>query len=955
MKKHIIIVFALLFVICAVSPFFADDQEFFSYSVKPYIWIIFDTSGSMIWNMGGSECGGDGSKDHLGGCGWPYQPGTESRLYICKQAIYGLLNNITIDMYWGLATFEMDSYPGGRNGDYYDCWRSTIYWRGSPNNSYDYYGGDLARDMFFIRAPLDSGFAHIQNNILPWVDQNASTNWYDPTEIRGDGGTPTAPALLGARYWVHTHGPSDSARDCRPYFIILLTDGEPTWDMNSHDYNTKLRQYDTGSPKRHSWEEAALLRNVDVGDTVIDVKTYVIGIGMSGSQTLDSIAYYGGTEQYYPANDPSQLQEVLNEIVSDIIEQSTSYSGSEVTSIQEEFITTSYEARMYLCSFVPSASAVWDGHLKAVKLVAGSWNVDSIPDSLMYWDAGDSLTNRSAATRQIYTQKGGFWTPFNVANITPADLDVATAGARDSVINTVYSGGPNGANGYLSDIFHSSPLRIFGPNYFYEDDDFFKYRNEMDTTREPMIYAGANDGMLHCFRDSTGEEMWAFIPNDQLKNLKYLLTEHRYFVDAKTMAADIWFPFSATDSFKNQNEWKTILISGERQGGRAYSALDVTDPYNPDFEFTFDTTMIPLGQTWSDPVMFKVHKDSLEDKNDRFFGFFGGGYWQDTLYDIYSPVAPVPGSGIYVFDVQGMCTNNPPIMGTHYWKIPPNPASSFADSMLYPFPSQVSVIDTNLDTYADMFYIGDWAGRLWKVIMNEYGDSSSVVVNDWEANVIFKAPKPVNVAGDSLWQPMFFPSTHAWDGRRWWLFFGTGDRANAVKENTKNRFYAIIDGDYDPPITEADLKHVPLDSALAESEIIGPPFYKGWYLEYADFDYTDSMSGPAVPRDGEKTTSYATVIMDTLVFTTYQPYENNDPCATSSGIGRLYKIHYKTGSYGNAAPSRIIGSGLPQAPRYSFSISGEGLEIINLPGQVIVQQTANIGVRRKLLWWQETH
>ena len=30
------------------------------------------------------------------------------------------------------------------------------------------------------------------------------------------------------------------------------------------------------------------------------------------------------------------------------------------------------------------------------------------------------------------------------------------------------------------------------------------------------IYFGSNDGMIHCLRDSDGEEMWAFIPPDAL-------------------------------------------------------------------------------------------------------------------------------------------------------------------------------------------------------------------------------------------------------------------------------------------------------------------------------------------------------------------------------------------------------------------------------------------------------
>ena len=31
-------------------------------------------------------------------------------------------------------------------------------------------------------------------------------------------------------------------------------------------------------------------------------------------------------------------------------------------------------------------------------------------------------------------------------------------------------------------------------------------------TRKEVVYVGANDGMLHAFDSTTGEELWAFIP-----------------------------------------------------------------------------------------------------------------------------------------------------------------------------------------------------------------------------------------------------------------------------------------------------------------------------------------------------------------------------------------------------------------------------------------------------------
>ncbi len=909
MIKHIIVsIFVLLLILCAANQLFADDQEFFSYSETPEVWITLDKSGSMDEGWGGPN----------------------TRLYDVKDALYQLINDPEIYLRWGLATF-------------------------SGNPTYAYQG-------FNEVVGMDYGDSAHLAEISKWIDHNETNG-----EITAGGCTPLPGALRGARYRYMDDIDVDTtgARWCRRYFVLLLTDGEPTYGIDTTNYNAGKLSGTMGDCNTYEWMktqcywEANSLRRTWVPygtdstncEQEVDIKTYVIGVALE-SYTLDSIAIYGGTEHYYPANNPDSLNLALKKIIYDIISQVTSYAGAEVTSIQEQFITQQYEAKMYICSFFPSDAPIWEGHLKAVKLIAGTFQIDSIPDSLVYWDAGENLENTPVANRTIYSEKGYSLVTFDAANITKSDLGVASDSTRDSIINTVYSGSPSGTMGYLGDVFHSTPARIHGPNYFYEDDAFCNYRDSINTHREPMIYAGANDGMLHCFNDSTGDEMWAFIPNDQLPNLKNLLTEHRYYEDANAMAADVWFPNPpGTDDFKNKNEWRTVLIFGQRQGGWNYSALDVTDPYNPDFLFNFDTSMADLGETWSDPVIYKIHKDSLKKENDRFFVFLGGGYWADSLYDIYDTLSLPFGNALYALDVVNMCGNTTPAMGTDYWKIPP--ATDYSTSMVYPFPAQPSVIDTNLDSYHDMLYIGDVGGQLWKVVLNDGNDSSSVVVNDWEADIIFKAPKPNNPSADSLWQPIFFPTTFAWDGRRWWVFFGTGDRARASKDYTVNRFYAIIDSNYTIPLEEADLKRVSDDGPLTEAEILAGT-YKGWYIVFTDYNNTDQWLGSWLVRYGEKATSYPTVLMDTLIFTTFQPFDIQDPCISASGIARLYKMYYKTGSYAIAGPSEIIGTGLPQAPRYSFDISGEGLQIITLPGEVFVQATQSLGIRRKLLWWHET-
>ncbi len=940
MKYLIKLLLASVFLICTVSSFFADDTEFFRYYVTPNVWIILDTSGSMTWDMQGDWTGGDGSEGYEGwdtdGDGLP----NDARMYMVKNALHMLVSDPEIEIRWGLASFYQDDYWGSSDGKYTE----NIWWHSATQ--------PLAYQAFFQRVQMAEGApAHI-NAILKWVDNGGTP---PKQEFRAQGGTPIPGALRGARYEYQSTIPQDNARWCRGYYVLFLTDGEPTYGINPDGTWAGNGSFVDPLWQSQCASEAESLMNTYIppqgGDPeqVVPIKTFVVGVGLEGSTTLENMAIAGGTNHYYPATSPEELQAILQTIVSDIISEATSYSGAEVTSIQEEFITQGYEAKLYLCSFVPSYAPIWEGHMKCIKLVPGRWDIDSIPDSLVYWDAGEILKTTPIGSRNIYTEKNGTLIAFSSSNITAADLDVANDSIRDAVINTVYSGSPTGTMGHFGDIFHSTPLRIFGPNYFYTDDEFYMYRAYQDTTRQAAIYAGANDGMLHCTNDSTGAEMWAYIPNDQLPNLKYLLTEHKYYEDANVMAADVWFPSSPTDTFKDWTEWKTVLFFGQRQGGRHYSALDVTDPFNMGFFYNFDTMF--LGETWSDPVVFKIHKNTYEKTGDRFFAFLGGGYWPDSLYDIYdpplSPVQPPYGNVIIAKDVYNCCTNNPPVYGTDYWTIPAGPA--YSADMKYPFAAQASVVDTNLDSYFDNLYIGDIAGQLWKVILNG-PDSASIQINNWEAEIIFKAPKPLSQVHEELWQPIFFPVTYSMDMyHRWWLFFGTGDRAIASKEDTENRFYAILDSNYTDPLTESDLKRVSSLGPLTEAEIQAGT-YRGWYFVFEDFDHTDSIG----VRDGEKVTSFATVLLDTLIFTTFQPCDNSDPCMEASGVARLYKTYYKSGGYGSTSPSTIIGVGIPQSPRFSFDISGEGIQIINLPGEVIVTQTPNLGIRRKLLWWDET-
>jgi type IV pilus assembly protein PilY1 len=92
-------------------------------------------------------------------------------------------------------------------------------------------------------------------------------------------------------------------------------------------------------------------------------------------------------------------------------------------------------------------------------------------------------------------------------------------------------------------------------------------------TRPGMVYQGANDGMLHAFDATTGDEKWAYVPSMVLPTLnKYtrrVSFQHTYYVDGTPATSEV------SDGAGN---WKTILVGGLGKGGRGVYALDITNP-----------------------------------------------------------------------------------------------------------------------------------------------------------------------------------------------------------------------------------------------------------------------------------------------------------------------------------------------------------------------------------------
>ncbi|GAB4256807.1 MAG: PilC/PilY family type IV pilus protein [Methylomicrobium sp.] len=252
---------------------------------------------------------------------------------------------------------------------------------------------------------------------------------------------------------------------------------------------------------------------------------------------------------------------------------------------------------------------------------------------------------------------------------------------------------PNIQTNVLGDIVNSDPIYVEDQDFGYsvlpgtEGSSYTTFRNsDAYRNRRPMIYVGANDGMLHGFDarknvegqvTSGGNEVFAYIPNALFSELSQLTSpsyNHRYYVDGMSAAGDAYFDSS----------WHTLLAGTTAAGGRAVFALDVTYPdsfgvANVLWEFT-DRQDADLGYTFAQPSIARLHDGS-------WAVIVGNGYNSDNGHAVLFILNAKTGAIIKKIDT-----------------------GFGGDNGL----SSPLVVDSDGDRVADYVYAGDLKGNLWK-------------------------------------------------------------------------------------------------------------------------------------------------------------------------------------------------------------------------------------------------
>lgn len=136
----------------------------------------------------------------------------------------------------------------------------------------------------------------------------------------------------------------------------------------------------------------------------------------------------------------------------------------------------------------------------------------------------------------------------------------------------VYEGGPSG--GWQDTYPAGSPEAVAAASGT-------TYASFVSTNlyRNSMIYAGANDGMLHAFDAISGTEVWGYVPNVLYSN--GALDQYTNPANSGLVPSVDDTPITQDVFLTKDSKWHTMLVGSLRLGGRGVYALDVTDTSVP--------------------------------------------------------------------------------------------------------------------------------------------------------------------------------------------------------------------------------------------------------------------------------------------------------------------------------------------------------------------------------------
>ena len=639
-------------------------------------------------------------------------------------------------------------------------------------------------------------------------------------------------------------------------------------------------------------------------------------------------------DNYFSGGRPDLMKAGLDAAFKDIAGKiasafTTSFATAlpQVTNSGNSSFSSQYDARTWTgqlsassLAFDPTTSATtlvekWKFTDKlALQLAGTGWSTSR---RMLSWNGSNGVAFRASgggfATTILDSDLAKLDTSFRTGDDSAKYLDYLR-GDRTNEVDSTATGSTKAyrtRSKLLGDIVGSRARAVGGPSLPLSDATNPGYLSFKTTwaTRRTVVYVGANDGMMHAINGAldaatatpaletdadAGKEMFAYVPRvlfqgptapntDGLASLGNPSFTHHYMVNATPQVRDVDFA-RVSNAAKvrltpaiGTYDWHSVLIGGLGKGGKAYYAIDVTDPVGmatsgdenaAAAKVLWEFTDPSLGFTYGDPIVVKTQK-------------YG---WVAVLTSGYNNA---DGIGYFFF------VN--PKTGALLEKVPTGAGSVAADAGLA--NANAFIVDAT-DGTADAVYAGDLLGNLWRL---DITGTTNFATASRMKNIATLADGSGNA------QPVTSRPTiaiHPATKKRF-VMVGTGrllDKSDTASTREQS-FYAIVDGTNAAfnatPIPPAATPSYPMtrssmvNSASPLTGVIFDPATKvGWY-EDLGVDASTAAGGGKPAHTGTgiawRVTSDSTTLAGAIAFAANLP--NGDVCSPS-GDSRVYGRDY---------------------------------------------------------------
>lgn len=602
-------------------------------------------------------------------------------------------------------------------------------------------------------------------------------------------------------------------------------------------------------------------------------------------------AAVNGRGTYLSAKNPESLINGLNDALGAIAAANGSGAAAATSNLEPVLGDNAF--------FVASYKTVsWDGELSAKTIDPDTGNVSLTTT----WNAAGLLDSKIASnglsdTRTIYTSNATSLISFEYSNLSATQkayfnnnqlsqysdwaASQVTDGTQENLLKYI-----RGQNRYedqdrdvaygtysrlyrdrattLGDIVHAQPVYVQAPPYSFADSGYDTFKVSQ-ASRAPTVYVSANDGMLHAFNATTGEERWAYLPPIVMPNLwrladKDYTTNHRYFVDGPLTIADI----------NDGGTWKTILIGALGKGGRGYFALDITNPTSPKYMWSFTAdNNANMGYSYGGATVTKVDET-----------------WVVLLPSGYNNI---PEGGKYTSaDGIGRLFMLNAASGSLIKQISTGTGSVSTPSGLAKINPRVQFFETN--NTATLAYGGDLLGNLWRFDL--LNGTASKIIALGSNQPITVAPEIADANGKTV------------------LYFGTGRylAQDDLSLDKQQAIYGVKDNGTSEVLSNTLVEQT-ITSNVLSTNPVDWNVNGGWFIN--------------LPDDKERVALEAKLVMGTLMVASIVPEASE---CEPGGRGNLYFIDYFNGGSVDGGqsvfsyPSPIVGM--------SAILTKEGVKVV---------------------------